>query len=400
MFFSISFFYEYLGIRIVVSFLLSFVLAWVDGVGISLFIPLLQLFSDESKNTEQGVYGLTEIFNSVGLKFNIENIILLMAVFFTLKGFVSYYFLKYDVKSRMLFVTRVRYRLLELLEGISYKYYTNIESGKILNTLSGEVSRVNLAYKAFADFLKSSTMAVVYIGLALLMNPTFSILVLLVGFVSSIFYRYIYTRSKRLSKILTDLSHKYQSELVQLTHNYKYLRTTNFLSNYVAKVKHRIRSIEKTNYQQGIYTSLVGASREPISILSLCAVIIVSRNYFEMSLNIILPSLLFLYRSISFVLVSQGAYNRFLNVSGSLEHLKIFNSELRLNIQAKNNSECQYVNFNVNSTLSLKGVGLTYGDSVILKDITLSIEPKTTSAFIGPSGSGKTTLINLITGFD
>lgn len=54
---------------------------------------------------------------------------------------------------------------------------------------------------------------------------------------------------------------------------------------------------------------------------------------------------------------------------------------------------------NSSVSVSLRDVGLAFGDHVVLRDINLDIEPGEFFAFLGPSGSGKSTLLRLIAGF-
>jgi len=51
-------------------------------------------------------------------------------------------------------------------------------------------------------------------------------------------------------------------------------------------------------------------------------------------------------------------------------------------------------------TVECRGIGLAYGATEVLKDITLKIEPGEFFALLGPSGSGKSTLLRLIAGFN
>ncbi|WP_374970382.1 ABC transporter ATP-binding protein [Terrabacter sp. BE26] len=50
--------------------------------------------------------------------------------------------------------------------------------------------------------------------------------------------------------------------------------------------------------------------------------------------------------------------------------------------------------------LEVAGLAKSFGGQQVLRGVTLSVEPGSTTAIVGPSGSGKTTLLRLIAGFE
>ncbi len=52
----------------------------------------------------------------------------------------------------------------------------------------------------------------------------------------------------------------------------------------------------------------------------------------------------------------------------------------------------------MNSLFELSGVGMRYGESHVLRDITLSFERGCMAAVVGPNGAGKSTLLGIIAG--
>jgi len=230
--------------------------------------------------------------------------------------------------------------------------------------------------------------------LAFLTNPQFALLVVIGGALSNLVYNRLYKKTKETSKKITLGNHTFHGLIMQQLHNFKYLRATGQINAYNRKIKEAILELVNRNKKIGFYNSILVATKEPLSISVVVAVIIIQTTYFNTSLGPIILSLLFFYRSLNQIIVFQNYWNSFLNYSGSLSSYKEFISELNQN--RLNYDSGKAIN-NIES-VELKGVDFSYDDKILLRGIDLKIQKNKTIAFVGASGSGKTTLTNIITG--
>ncbi|MDO4225307.1 MAG: ABC transporter ATP-binding protein, partial [Bergeyella zoohelcum] len=87
-----KYFRNILGKHIYVFIILNFLVGLLDGIGLTMFIPLLSATTD-SNNAEQSLGQLAKVIDflkSLGIDFNIVSILLLMVLLFTLKGLINY----------------------------------------------------------------------------------------------------------------------------------------------------------------------------------------------------------------------------------------------------------------------------------------------------------------------
>lgn len=90
----------------------------------------------------------------------------------------------------------------------------------------------------------------------------------------------------------------------------------------------------------------------------------------------------------------QMDWNRFLEVTGSVENMTAFEKEMEQN---REYSGVRKMADSIN-TLELSEVSFNYNSTTVLKDINLKINRNETIGFVGESGSGKTTLVNILAG--
>lgn len=332
--------------------------------------------------------------NYVGIDFSLKGVLMVMLFFFVMKGAARFVESFYKVIILQYFIKRLRYSNVDALSDLQYKFFVGSDPGRIQNTLSGETGRVVNAYRAYMSTIQAVVMLTVYVFLAYSANAQFALLVSIGGIVSNFAFRFIYKKTKETSKRITSDSHGFQGLLIQMVAYFKYLKATGLIYPFGDKLKTSIDQIEESNRKIGFYNSILQSVREPIVITVVVCVILVQVNYFGQSLGLIILSLLFFYRALTFVLALQTEWNKFLNVSGSLENMTSFQNELADNTEEFGKYDLEHFD----SEISLDRVSFNYGDKPILRDISLKIYKNETIAFVGESGAGKSTLVNLLAG--
>ncbi|MCM4157119.1 ABC transporter ATP-binding protein [Gramella sp. AN32] len=396
-FHSFFYFFRYLRYRMLVMFFLSLTVGVLDGLGLAMFIPLLQMFDTEGEaaTTDLGkLQFLPDLLLQWGISFDIFTVLILILLFFALKGIAKFIQTYADVIFMQFFMRTVRITNIHLMNTFSYSHFVTADSGRIQNTFSGEVEKLNRAFSSYMTSIQHATLIFVYLVMALGSNFSFAIMAGIGGGATNMFFKFLYKKSKALSREITSENHIFHGLLIQHVAFFKYLKATGLNLKYSKKLIKSITKIENIQRRIGFISSILLGAREPLTILVVVGTIILQIKYFGANIGSIILSLLLLYRALTYLMAMQAEWNRFLAVSGSLENMDLFVRELKSGKEV--NGEQKLNDFN--SKISIKDVSFSYGDTRILDSINLNIQKNETVALIGSSGSGKTTLMNILAG--
>ncbi len=395
-----SFFYKYLNYRIFVAIALSLLVGILDGIGIAFFIPLFQLIStgggaDAFGSTAGESDVVTNFFLDIlQIQPTLLNIFFLIFLFFSLKGIARFFETYVRIIYQQYFMRKIRISNINLFSKFDFEQFLKADTGRIQNTFSAEVQRVNVAYKHYLKSIQTGALVFVYVSLALSSDWKFTFLVLFGSFFLNILFRFFYKRTKYYSRRYTKKAHRFQNLLIQKVHLFQYLKATGLNDIYAGKLKENIIEVEAVQKRQGVIDSILAGLREPLVIFVIFLAIFINIYLFEETLGTILLSLLLLYRAITFFIGMQEQWNSFLTVSGSLDNMALFTAELEKG-QEKNGD----ISFSgLKNGLSFQDMTFGFGEGAILKNINLKIDKNETVAIVGESGAGKSTLLNIMCG--
>lgn len=369
----------------------------LDGLGLTMFLPLLQLVSQSSSVNPESLGSLrflVDFFHTLNIPLNVVSILCLMLFFFFGKGIVLYISGVYKVNIQQWFVRKLRFGLVKGLNNLTYKYFVNADFGRIQNTLTGEINKISYAYTEYFTAFQYGILVFIYMVFAFFIDAQFAVLVTLGGVLTNFLYKSLYKNTKLASRKLTGENNVFENLIIQNVSNFKYLKATGTLKKFSRKLLDSTVRIEESNKRIGKLDAILNAGREPILITVVVGVILIQMTYFDSDLGPILISLIFFYRALGYLVHLQIRWNKFLGASGSLDNMTKFGKELR-NHQEKTGGMPLEGSI---QNIELSHIFFNYGTTPILRDISIKINKKETIAFVGESGSGKTTLVNIIAG--
>lgn len=395
---SFAFFYSYLRNKIFVAFVLSITVSFLDGLGLTMFFPLLKVVESGGENADSSQMGklsfILDGLEYMGISLTLASILLVMLAFFIFKGIAKYIGKVYLVILKQSFIRKIRLNLLKHLNRMSFKQFILSDAGRIQNTMSGEVARVTRAFSSYFSTFQKSVMIAVYMGFAFAVDWQFAILVSVGGGLTNFLYKIIYKYTKGASRRLTRFNHIFQGQIIQHVRNFKYLKATGMVGEYGKQLQNTIYKIEESRRRIGILSGIGTSAREPLMVVIIASVIYVQVEIFSGNIGTILISLVFFYRALTSLVSMQQQWNKFMEVSGSLENMQDFQKYLRFS--RENNGKRKFKT--LENAVSFQDVNFAYDETPILNNINLKINKNQSIAFVGESGSGKTTLVNLIAG--
>ena len=378
--------------------LVNLLVGLLDGLGLAMFIPLLGIASGINANTgdenSDVINFIVNLFDSVGINLNLVNALLFMVAVFTIKGIFYYLRSVYFIKIRVKSISLLRLNLIKSLNELSYSGFTKLEAGRIQNTMVGELGKVIGALMSFFVYLQHIIMLATYIFLAFIANWQFAILVAIGGSLSNLFYKYINNYTKEKATLLSSKGNSFNAILIQILHNFKYLKATNHYQLFSKKLVNNIHEQEKINLGVGKISSIGESLREPFTIVIITGVIIVQTSYLGESFSSILLSLLLFYRALGHLVSMQNSWNTFLANSSGIDSFETLLSDFKhykepLHYQEK----IEHID-----DISIKNISLSFRGKKAIDNISFSIKKNSSVAFVGESGAGKTTLANIISG--
>ena len=387
---------RYIGRRMYLVFGFAVAVAFTQGFGITLILPLLR--ASQSGGTQDMGWAeqtLHDLLSWMGIAESLPGILAFIALVFVGKGLLTF--------SKGVYVNYLRTQLLRELKTslfdayckMRYRYYIQKNAGHFINVINGQVNGFFGSFSSFSRFLTQITTTLGYFAFAFAIAWRFALMALGVGLGLLFLFKYLNAYVRRLSRRQSAEMSTLNKLLVQSLQSFKYIVGTNQTTHLRSGVVKSVERLVKYMFRKGVAGSLTGSIKEPVSVLLITGLIALQVMVFNEAIAPIFVALLLFHRGMQATIAIQSSWQQTMNQIGSLEMVTDEFAAVREHEEQSGPRELGPLQKGV----QFENVHFAYNeeDGDVLHNINIEVPINQSVALVGESGAGKSTLVDMMT---
>ena len=384
----------YAGYRLFLILGLTLLVGVVDSIGLSLFVPLLEIGVSDGASDSRISTIIFEAVTMLGVAPTMTGLLLLIAAIFLLKGVVTFGSTLAVAVMLVSVQERLRLEFVESARGTAYGYLLSTKVGKFANIFTTEIPGVMANVKSFVDLLNSSVMVVVYVAATVWVNWQVGVLAILFGVAVFAVFRRMNLNTREVSLSITEKNASIHNLVLQVLNQIKYLKATDSFGPLMARLRSDLDRRLSDFHKLYTYKTLISSSLEPLTVLCVVGFVLYMVEFRSMPVAESVLPLLFLYRSLGRVSNIQRSWNAFLASTGPVRAFGAVQDTLKEKAEVHGGGEAPRLGHGI----QFENVSYAYEDRPTLSNVSLEIRRAETVGIVGATGAGKTTIVDMISG--
>lgn len=387
---------KYLSDRIWFLLFLTIVVAFLDGLGISMLMPLLKNFDLQQESNNESF--LTHITDFFGITDSIGGVLTFMFLLFLLKAIVKFYSGYFKSSLSKTLFRNLKIDFYSYLLGAQYEYFTKKNTGFFITVMETHTKRLVQSFHIFVTLITTITLAFTYVGMAAMVSWQVALMAMALGSVIILLMSFINKFVRRLSQEYARESQNMNQIAIQAIHAFKYIVSTGMHKRLKKQFTVSTDKLVTLDFKTKLAHAFTDSIKELMAISLLISMIVVEVIVRGTPIGSVFVVLLLFYRGVNNMMTIQSSWQQQLGSLGFVESVDTEMEKLKAT-QSPNGTKKMDTPLNEQPIL-FKDLSFEYQDSdaPALKRLNFDIKPNTTVAFVGTSGSGKTTLVDVLTG--
>ena len=369
-----------------------------EGVGLVLFVPVLEIIEGRAKDPGRGFKTLQVVFETLHLPLNLYTMLALIVAL--VAGSLAIVFVKDRMLARAKFryMERLRQTLAESLFSSRWQYLSGQAGGEVVNQLLLECQRSagGLTHQVMvvATAIQIAIFAVIS---AFLSWQLLVLCFLLAGLVAGLIWP-LQRRSRAIGEKTNRVNRIYGFHVADFLRGSRLIRVTGSED----RILDRMQALNRTNVgilrEAEVILAFAHFLVQVLTVVILASIIAVSRQAFGISTSVLLTFLLIMARMAPRFVQLQQYYQAYAVYAAAAPVVDGAIAEARAEAEDRRAGGRPFAA--MRDGLALENISFRYPneDKGAVEAVSLSIPRNTTAALVGASGAGKSTLIDLMAG--
>lgn len=393
-----NFFKNYLGNKIFIIFILVFISAIFESIGILMLLPLLEgldsiddSVESESTSKEAILLTISSFVRQIGFANPVVGILLIIIFVFLIKGIFFFLALSYNAILRASLLQKLKSKIYFSSYNATYKFISNENYGQYVNLINEQANKAVAAFNSMVISGLSLVNSLVYIIVAMAISALFGTSTAIVAIFIYLIFKSLNNKVRKISKSMSEENGHLADLLISSYENFGYLVATSKKNYIQKKISTSIFKIQKLQRSQGIFQAVTKAAQEPLAVSAMIGILIMQVVIFESSITPLLVSIALFYRGINSLVMVQSSWQNCLDLIGGVEIIKESFEKLEFNKRDNGNSSIEAFKNKI------QFIDVTYkvDGLVIIDKVNCEFDALKTYTIVGESGSGKSTLAYL-----
>jgi len=366
-----------------------------EGLGVASILPLLSLIGDGTTDQTTVSRAVESAIGFIGLEPKLTILLMLIAMGIALKAGLTFLAMGQLGFATAGIAADLRSSMLAALLEARWSYFINEPIGVLANTFGIEANNAAGMVGYIARMFALLVQIIMYLTIAVLVSWQVTVAAITAGVILFISLDWLVGMAREAGAVSLTSMRALLAHLADSLQGIKPLKAMALEDRVEPLLAREIEKLNKASQRLVLAKEAMSNIQEPVLVTLLCVGFYVTLTFTAISFDIVMVMGFVFYRTAGRFTELQTSYQA---ISVSREYYVGLKQKTQ-EAEAEHENHIGKTAPSLSDAIRLENVDFSYGENMVLDNVSMEIAAHSITTIFGPSGTGKTTATDLILAF-